>query len=138
MDLEQIKHDLLSETRLHAELARAYAAACASAAQADHDLKAAEARAYLSVAAEDEAGGGKKRSEGHRGAIVDSLCELPRLKQRLAEAERDGLKARLEACRSAVSAFQSVLKVETEEAAMARYTPRTQGEAYAGAHEAPV
>lgn len=122
LTLDELRNCLAVEIETYREMAQEYALACQAFARADHEYRQAQARAYLSIAAEDEAGKDKKRTEPHRGAMVDKLVEMQQLAQRLAGASREGLRARLDASASAITAYQSLLKLETEETKLASFT----------------
>jgi len=124
LTLEQLKANILVEIENHREFAQEFALACEQYGRADHAYRQAQARGYLSVAAEDKADGKGKRTEGHRQAIVDEMASTQQLEQRLAEAKRDGLKARLQAAQTAITAYQSLLNLEREEATMLRVGTR--------------
>ena len=122
LSLDQIKNNITAEIQIAAELAQEFAAACTAFAERDHAYRKAQSIAMLGIVANCAAKEKKEPTADVKRAQVDKECEIERLYQRLAQANKEGLKARLETCNGAITALQSLLKAELREADLTKYS----------------
>jgi hypothetical protein len=85
-------------------------------AQTEHAYRQARAVAYLGIVTDSE-----RRTVDHIKAMVDIKCDNQMLRARLAEARREAAFQLVQSRRSELSAAQSLLRREIEEAAAVKY-----------------
>jgi len=122
MTLQDLQKQIMDEiAALHACL-DAYDEALQAYAVKDHAYRKAQARSLIEHGT--VVAGAKKPTDEMLRAYRDRDCELPMYEQRIAEANKDGLKARIAAHSTSVSALQSMLRVHQSEMDMEKYGQR--------------
>lgn len=119
--IEDLQAKILNEIEaLHASL-NLYGDALQTYANRDHEYRKAQADAMMALIAGAETRNEKLPTDPVKRAIVDQKCEMSRLKHRLAEADKDNLKARVDAHKTVISALQSLLGIHKTEANAVRF-----------------
>jgi len=121
----QIMSELLQEKILNgveqlSEANRQLAKACRELGEAEHAYRQARSTHYLKAALQTDENG-KKLTEPHRGAIVDKATDTIMYRVRIAEGEKEAALQLVLSLRTQISAVQSLLRRDIEEAAAVRY-----------------
>lgn len=117
---EQLQMQILDGVQRLQEASQEFGAACHELAEATHAYRQAQSSAYLkNNLGKDDAG--KKLTEPHLKALVDRDCQNAMLRCRLAEGRKEAAFQYLLSLRAEISAVQSVLRRDTEEAKAIAY-----------------
>ena len=133
MRLDQLQEKILNQIEQAEATQGAIREAARQYADAEVNYRQAKAVARLSIETD-----GTRRTVAHVDAMVDEKVRTEMLRAKLAEADYFALREVAQTQRAALSALQTLVRLEVGEIEMGRYQGRTQGEAYAGAHGAPV
>lgn len=113
---EQLQAQILDAVQELATASQAFGDICRELAQAEHAYRQMRATEYLAAST-----GSDKRTVDHLKAMVDVKCDRQMLRTRLAEADKEAAIQRIYSLRTQISAAQSVLAKEREEARAVSY-----------------
>jgi plasmid stabilization system protein ParE len=113
---EQLQTQILDGVAQLSTANQQLAKACRELADAEHKYRQKRAEVYTNVVTD-----GEKRTVDHIKAIVDLKCDTQMLRVRLAEADKESALQLVLSLRTQISAVQSLLRCDIEEAAALRY-----------------
>jgi len=119
MNLPELQTQILDEIKALNACLDAYSEALQSYAVSDHKYRQEQAISFVLYGTPKE--GEKKQTDAFIKAMVDKACSDAMYRQRIADADKDGLKARIDAHKTTISALQSLIKIQHEELSMSRF-----------------